>query len=184
MQFIPSVIIPSVIRIIPRPIEDKRGFFLPTWDRDKFAAAGIDADFVSHGQSRSVRHTLRGLHYQKDKPQGKLIRVLSGSIFDVAVDLRRESRTFARWVGTYMAEGGCTMLWLPPGFAHGFLVLSDQDANVSYHCTQPHCAEDSQMIRWSDDALNIKWPLADGYPPVLSDKDANAPLFVEHLTSK
>jgi dTDP-4-dehydrorhamnose 3,5-epimerase len=150
---------------------DARGFFLEIWHSDRFASAGIDQRFVQDNHSRSVKGTLRGLHYQIEQAQGKLIRVVTGRIFDVAVDLRRGSPTFGRWVGTELSEDNNRQLWIPPGFAHGFYVLSEQ-TDVVYKCTAHYSAEHERTLRWDDPDLAIEWPLGDGAAPLLSDKDA------------
>jgi len=126
--------IPDVVLIRPDVFGDTRGYFFESWERRKFAAAGIDASFVQDNQSRSARHILRGRHYQIEQPQGKLVRVVTGEVFDVAVDIRRSSPTFGRWVGGVLSEDNHHKLWIPPGFAHGFLVLSEF-AHFVYRCT-------------------------------------------------
>jgi len=147
-----------------------------------FAEAGIDARFVQDNQSSSGRGVLRGLHYQIRRPQGKLVRVIAGRVFDVAVDLRRGSPTCGRWTGTELSAENRRQLWVPPGFAHGFYVLSDA-AEFVYKCTDYYAREHERVIRWDDPDLAIAWPLAAGVPTVLSDKDragvpfADAELF-------
>jgi len=138
--------------------------------------AGIGHEFAQDNHSRSVRCTLRGLHYQVTRPQGKLVHVATGSIFDVAVDLRRSSPTFGRWVGAVLNDEGHQQLWVPPGFAHGFYVLSAW-ADVIYKCTEPYAPEYDRSVRWSDPALGIEWPLVEGAPPLLSAKDETAPML-------
>ncbi len=162
----------------PRVFGDERGFFLESWERRKFATGGIDVEFVQDNHSRSVRHTLRGLHYQVVRPQGKLVRVTRGSIFDVAVDLRRSSPTFGRWVGTELSEENRNMLWVPPGFAHGFLVLSES-ADFLYKCSDYYTPNAERCIRWDDPQLAIDWPLATGTAPFLSAKDAAGVAFAD-----
>jgi dTDP-4-dehydrorhamnose 3,5-epimerase len=152
---------------------DPRGFFMETWHADRYAAAGLGCSFVQDNHSRSVRGTLRGLHYQLDRPQGKLVQVAVGAIFDVAVDLRRSSATFGRWVGQELSDDNHRQLWVPPGFAHGFYVLSDV-ADVLYKCTEPYLAQLDRTLRWDDPTLAIAWPL-DGGRPLLSARDATAP---------
>ena len=149
---------------------DARGYFLETWNRKTFAAHGLEFDFVQTNQTRSTRGTLRGLHYQIEQAQGKLVRVVTGSVFDVAVDLRRSSESFGRWIGTVLSEDNKEMIWIPPGFAHGLLVLSDT-AHVEYKCTDFYAPEHERTIRWDDEALAIAWPLEDGRGPLLSAKD-------------
>lgn len=168
--------IPDVVLVRPRVFGDSRGFFLESWEKRKFAAGGIDVDFVQDNHSRSVRHTLRGLHYQRVRPQGKLVRVTSGAVFDVAVDLRRSSRTFGRWVGTELSEDNKCMLWVPPCFAHAFLVLSET-ADFVYKCTDYYAPEAERCIRWDDAQLAIRWPLDAGSAPILSAKDAAGTSF-------
>lgn len=170
MQFEPLAIA-DVVLVRPQVFGDERGFFMETWEQRKFAAGGIAADFVQDNHSRSARHTLRGLHYQIRQPQGKLVRALSGVIFDVAVDLRRRSATFGRWVGVELSEENKNMLWVPPGFAHGFLVLSET-ADVLYKCTDYYAPTAERSIRWDDPQLAVKWPLPAGAAPRLSSKDA------------
>jgi dTDP-4-dehydrorhamnose 3,5-epimerase len=172
MRFLPTEI-PDVVLIRPEVFGDPRGFFLETWQERKFAAAGITARFVQDNHSRSTRHTLRGLHYQLRQPQGKLVRVVAGSVYDVAVDIRRHSPHFGRWVGVTLSAQNHEMLWVPPGFAHGFLVLSDS-ADFLYRCTDFYAPEDERAILWSDPELAVAWPLPPGAEPVLSARDAAA----------
>jgi dTDP-4-dehydrorhamnose 3,5-epimerase len=166
--------IPDVLLVQPVVHADQRGFFVETWHEVRYAAAGIKGPFVQDNHSRSVRHTLRGLHYQVHQPQGKLVRTALGSVFDVAVDLRRSSPTCGRWVGTVLSDENHHQLWIPSGFAHGFYVLSPQ-ADVVYKCTALYSAEFERTLRWDDPALGIAWPLMDGTPPLVSAKDAIAP---------
>jgi dTDP-4-dehydrorhamnose 3,5-epimerase len=168
--------IPDVVLVRPRLFGDSRGFFLESWERRKFAAGGIDADFVQDNHSRSAQHTLRGLHFQVVQPQGKLVRVTSGAVFDVAVDLRCSSPTFGRWVGAELSEQNKHMLWVPPGFAHGFLVLSES-ADFIYKCTDYYAPQAERCIRWDDPQLAIAWPLPPGVAPLLSAKDAAGTAF-------
>ena len=154
---------------------DARGFFLETYHRAKYAQAGIAADFVQDNHSRSGRGTLRGLHAQARRPQGKLIRCVEGEIFDVAVDIRRRSGTYGRWVGVGLSAGDFRQLWIPPGFAHGFCVLSEV-AQVEYKCTELYDAADEISIAWNDPDIGIEWPVAD---PVVSEKDRLAPRLRE-----
>ena len=171
--------LPGVQLIEPRVFGDDRGFFLETWNAAAFAAAGLDAAFVQDNHSRSSRGVLRGLHYQLVEPQGKLVRVTTGVVFDVAVDLRRSSPNFGRWTGHELSAANKAMLWIPPGFAHGFLVLSDV-ADFLYKCTAPYAPQHDRALRWDDPALAIRWPL--GTPPLLSAKDAAAPLLADAET--
>ncbi len=175
MEFVPTDI-PEVILIRPQVFGDARGYFLESWQKSKFAAAGIDVEFVQDNHSRSTRAVLRGLHYQIRQPQGKLVRVVTGSVFDVAVDVRRSSPTFGRWVGCELSDENHHMLWVPPGFAHGYLVLSES-ADFLYRCTDFYASASERAIRWDDPDLGVKWPLPPGAAPVLSAKDAAAPRF-------
>ncbi len=173
MDFEPTAI-PEVVLIRPQVFGDARGFFMESWERRKFASAGLDLDFVQDNHSHSARHILRGLHYQIKQPQGKLVRVTSGRVFDVAVDIRRASPTFGRWVGVELSAENHHMLWVPPGFAHGYLVLSDS-ADFLYKVTDFWAPEHERAIRWDDPTLGVRWPLPAGVQPVLSGKDAAAP---------
>lgn len=170
MEFQPTRI-PDVILIKPRVFGDERGFFLESWQEKKFADAGIDARFVQDNHSRSARNTLRGLHYQTQMTQGKLVRVTSGAAFDVAVDIRRSSKTFGQWVAVELSAVNRHMLWVPEGFAHGFLALSDNTEFV-YKCTDYYAPEFERSIAWNDPDLAIPWPLGNGETPLLSGKDA------------
>ncbi|HEX4388190.1 MAG TPA: dTDP-4-dehydrorhamnose 3,5-epimerase [Steroidobacteraceae bacterium] len=172
MRFLPTEI-PDVVLIRPEVFGDPRGYFLESWQERKFAAAGITATFVQDNHSHSTRHTLRGLHYQLRHPQGKLVRVVAGSVYDVAVDIRRHSPHFGRWVGITLSAQNHEMLWVPAGFAHGFLVLSDS-ADFLYRCTDYYAPEDERAIHWSDPELAVPWPLPPGAQPVLSARDAAA----------
>jgi dTDP-4-dehydrorhamnose 3,5-epimerase len=175
VQFEPTAI-PDVILVRPRVFGDARGFFFESWEERKFAAAGCDAKFVQDNHSRSTKHTLRGLHYQIQHAQGKLVRVVAGTVFDVAVDIRRSSPTFGRWVSVTLSDENHHMLWIPAGFAHGFLVLSDL-ADLVYRCTDFYSPTHERAILWNDPDLDIEWPLASGEAPVLSAKDAVAIRF-------
>jgi dTDP-4-dehydrorhamnose 3,5-epimerase len=166
----------DVILIRPDVFRDARGYLFESWQEQKFCAAGLSARFVQDNQSHSTQHTLRGLHYQVVRPQGKLVRVVRGSVYDVSVDIRRSSPTFGRWVGVTLSEENNCMLWIPPGFAHGFLVLSTQ-ADVLYRCTEFWAPAYDRSLRWCDPELNIAWPLPNGKGPLLSAKDAAAPLL-------
>ena len=172
MQFEPTALA-EVILVRPKVFGDARGFFLESWERGKFAAAGLDLPFVQDNHSHSVRHILRGLHYQIRQPQGKLVRVVSGTVFDVAVDIRRASATFGRWVGVELSGENHHMLWVPPGFAHGYLVLSDS-ADFLYKATDYWAPEHERAIRWDDPEIGVRWPLPPGVRPGLSPKDAAA----------
>lgn len=164
--------IPDVMLVEPEVFGDTRGFFFESFNRRMFEEAiGRDLDFVQDNHSRSARNVLRGLHFQVQQPQGKLVRVAIGSIFDVAVDIRRDSPTFRRWVGVELSAENQRQLWVPEGFAHGFLVTSDS-ADVLYKATDYYAPEHERSIRWDDPTLGIEWPL-DG-PPRLSGKDRDA----------
>ncbi len=164
--------IPGVVAVRLKTFGDDRGFFMETYKHSDFAAAGIAARFVQDNQSRSARSVLRGLHYQKDpKAQGKLVRCLSGRIFDVAVDIRKGSPTYAKWVGEELTGENGLMLYIPPGFAHGFLVLSGT-ADILYKCTAEYSPECDRGIIWSDPDIGIAWPAGD---PALSPKDSGLP---------
>ena len=163
------------VRLIePRAFGDERGFFLESFNARDFEAAGLPTAFVQDNHSRSARGVLRGLHYQIERPQGKLVRVVSGAVFDVAVDLRRASPTFGRWWGAEISAANRRMLWVPPGFAHGFCVTSDS-ADFLYKCTELWAPEHERSLAWDDPALGIEWPLPGGGPPTLAAKDAAAP---------
>lgn len=169
--------IPDVKIIEPKVFGDERGFFMETWNERAFREAGIDATFVQDNHSRSVRNTLRGLHYQlPPHAQGKLVRVTVGEVFDVAVDIRKSSPTFGQWVGEYLSAENRRQLWIPPGFAHGFLVTSDV-AEFQYKCTSFYAPEYEGSIRWDDAKLAIDWPAE--APPLLSVKDRQAPFLDE-----
>jgi len=163
--------IAEVVEICPRIIEDSRGFFMESWNSRCFAREGIDASFVQDNHSRSQQGILRGLHYQIRREQGKLVRVVRGEVFDVAVDLRRSSASFGQWVGVYLSEDRHNMLWVPPGFAHGFYVTS-HTADLLYKCTDFYSPDYDRTLRWDDPQLAIDWPLVSGEVPTVSDKDA------------
>jgi dTDP-4-dehydrorhamnose 3,5-epimerase len=175
MEFEPTAI-RDVILIKPRVFGDARGYFLESWEKRKFAAAGITADFVQDNHSHSARHVLRGLHYQTPRSQGKLVRVTTGSVFDVAVDLRRSSPTFGSWVGVILSAEDHHMLWVPQGFAHGYLVLSES-ADFLYRCTEFYAPAEEHSVAWNDPDIGIQWPLPSGTMPIVSPKDAAAPRF-------
>lgn len=172
MQFIPTELA-GVLVIQPKVFEDERGFFLEFFHKPRFVAAGIDAEFVQDNHSSSRRGVLRGLHYQLTRPQGKLVRVIRGSIFDVAVDLRRHSATFGRWLGRELSDANRRELYIPPGFAHGFCVTSDT-AEVIYKCTDIYHPQDERTLLWNDPSLAIKWPVDH---PIVSSKDAHGLLL-------
>lgn len=165
--------IPEVLLLEPRVHQDERGFFLESYNRRTFQeATGLEVDFVQDNQSFSVRNVLRGLHYQVRQAQGKLVHVIAGEIFDVAVDLRRSSPTFGKWVGTTLSGAAHRMMWIPAGFAHGYLVLSEH-AIVFYKTTDFYAPEHERTILWNDPALAIRWP--PGGTPIVSEKDRRAP---------
>ena len=175
MQFLPTEI-KDVVVVEPEIFGDQRGFFMETWHARKFAEAGICADFVQDNHSRSRQGILRGLHYQTQQPQGKLVRVVQGEVFDVAVDLRSSSLTFGRWVGFILSESNRKMLWIPPGFAHGFYVLSPT-AELVYKCTDFYAPAFERTLIWNDTDVKISWPLLGGAAPELSEKDAAGVTF-------
>ncbi len=168
MKVTPTAL-PEVLLISPNVFGDERGFFFESWNQRAFAAAGLDAIFVQDNHSRSVRSVLRGLHYQIEHAQGKLVRVCAGEVLDVAVDIRRSSPNFGRSMSVTLSAQNRQMLWIPPGFAHGFLVLSDA-AEFLYKTTDYWYAEHERTLLWNDPALGIDWPLEG--PPVLAAKDA------------
>ena len=170
MRFLPTEI-PDIILIEPKVFGDKRGFFLESYHAERFAEAGISDTFVQDNHSGSRRGTLRGLHYQIKQPQAKLVRVVAGEIFDVALDIRRSSPTFGRWIGTYLSTENRCQIWIPAGFAHGFYVTSEW-AEIVYKTTDFYAPEWERTILWKDPAIGIQWPLADKEPPILSPKDA------------
>jgi dTDP-4-dehydrorhamnose 3,5-epimerase len=175
MEFHPTPI-PGLIQIQPKVFGDQRGFFMESYQEKDFIKAGIDAHFVQDNHSGSAQGILRGLHYQIQQTQGKLVRVVVGRIFDVAVDLRKMSPFFGQWFGLVLSAENKTQLWVPPGFAHGFYVLS-QAAEVLYKATEYYAPEWERSLLWNDPELNICWPLVDGQPPILSVKDAQASLL-------
>jgi dTDP-4-dehydrorhamnose 3,5-epimerase len=177
MEFIQTDL-PGVIIIKPRLIEDERGFFMETFQQHKFDAAGIEFAFVQDNHSRSMKHTLRGLHYQLQHAQGKLVRVVAGEIYDAVVDIRRSSPAFGRWVGVNLSSKDKYQLWVPPGFAHGFFVVSNW-AEVLYKVTDYYDQPAERCIRWDDPALNIAWPIPPGSRPILSTKDNAGKLLAE-----
>jgi dTDP-4-dehydrorhamnose 3,5-epimerase len=168
MKAVPTSI-PEVVIFEPRVFGDERGFLLVSWNARRFCdAVGGDVTFVQDNHSRSRRGVLRGLHYQIRQPQGKLVRAVSGRVFDVAVDVRKSSPTFGRWVGVELSAANHRMLWVPPGFAHGFLVLSDS-ADFLYKVTDYYAPEHERTVAWNDPAIGIEWPAE--MEPVLSKKD-------------
>jgi dTDP-4-dehydrorhamnose 3,5-epimerase len=173
-----ALAIPEVRLLTPRVFGDERGFFLETFNSRLFAEAGLPTEWRQDNHSRSVRGVLRGLHYQLVEPQGKLVRVARGRVFDVAVDIRRSSPTFGRWVGAILSDETQQMLYVPPGFAHGFVVLSDV-ADFCYKCTTLWHPQSDRSLRWDDPTIGIDWPLAEAGEPQLAAKDAAAPLLAD-----
>ncbi len=169
MRCTPSTL-PDVIHVEMLMVPDARGFFAVTFNRDTFAEAGLPTDFVQHNRSRSHSGVLRGLHYQIEYPQGKLIDVVQGQIFDVAVDIRRSSPTFGQWTSVTLSDDDNRLLWVPPGFAHGFFVLSDW-ADVQYYVTDRYSPSHERTILWNDEELGIEWPIPEDESPILSEKD-------------
>lgn len=167
--------LPGVYLIEPEVYQDSRGFFLESFQRARYAEAGIGMEFVQDNQSRSTRGVLRGLHAQRRNPQGKLVRVARGEVFDVVVDIHKESPTYGRWVGVILDDISARQLWIPPGYAHGFQVLSEV-ADFEYKCTAYYMPDDEIGVVWSDPEIAIQWPLAS---PIVSDKDARLPLLEE-----
>ena len=173
MHFKPSPMFPGIVVIEPEIFQDERGFFTEMHHEQKFSKAGIKERFVQDNRARSSYATLRGLHYQIRRAQAKLVWVLIGEIYDVAVDIRRSSPTFGRWCGFVLSDKNKKALYIPPDFAHGYAVLSEE-AEVYYKCSDFYAPEFERSILWNDSDLSIGWPIKD---PVLSKKDANAPLF-------
>ena len=180
MEFI-STQIPDVILVRPRLFSDTRGFFLETYREDLFTLSGIDKAFIQDNHSGSTKGVLRGLHYQIRQPQGKLVRVIVGEVFDVAVDLRRHSSTFGRWVGVTLSAEKKNQLWVPPGFAHGFYVTSEK-AEILYKATDYYAPQWERSLLWNDPAVGIDWPIINGELPFLSEKDMKGALFAEAET--
>ena len=170
--------IADVILIEPQVFGDERGFFLETWQAPKFRAAGIDADFVQDNHSRSVQWTLRGMHMQIEHTQGKLVRVASGSVFDVVIDLRQSSLTFGKWWATELSDKNHAMLWVPPGLAHGILVTS-ASADFLYKCTDIYSPAHERTLAWDDSTIGIKWPIPADVEPKLSAKDCQGKSFAD-----
>lgn len=160
----------DVVVVEPRVFGDERGFFQETWNEQVFREAGYDIKFVQDNHSRSGKGILRGLHYQLEHTQGKLVRVTAGEVYDVAVDLRRNSPTLGQWYGVSLSAENHKMLWVPPGFAHGFYVTSDY-ADFLYKCTDFYHPASEQTLAWDDPEVGVEWPLPTGEPPLLSDKD-------------
>lgn len=174
MKFIETAL-PGCIVIEPQVFGDSRGYFYESYNRSKFNALGINVDFVQSNVSRSARGVLRGLHYQWPHPQGKLVSVLEGEVYDVAVDIRRGSPTFGQWIGVMLTAENHRHFWIPEGFAHGFCVVSEY-ATFSYQCTDLYNAQADGGVRWNDPAIGVDWPISE---PLLSDKDTKAPLLAD-----
>lgn len=175
-QFLNTAIY-DVILIEPKVFSDARGFFLESYQKQRFVEAGIPFDFVQDNHSKSEQGVLRGLHYQIQQPQGKLVRVIAGEIFDVAVDIRKHSPTFGKWVGDYLSNNNKKILWVPPGFAHGFYVTSPT-AEVLYKATDYYAPQWERTILWNDPTIHIDWPIQEK-PPILSPKDEVGKLLLE-----
>ena len=173
MEFIPTRL-PEVVLIKPKVFGDERGFFLESWQQKKFADAGIHADFVQDNHSHSSQWVLRGMHYQIQNTQGKLVRVSRGAVYDVAIDVRRSSPRFGEWVGVELSDTNHHMMWIPPGFAHGFLTLTEK-VDFMYKCTELYSPQYERCIRWDDPDVGIQWPLPVGVSPQLAARDAQAP---------
>ncbi len=174
MKFLPTEI-PEVLVVEPDVHRDERGFFLETHHQRRYAHGGIPGRFVQDNHAHSAARTLRGLHAQRRRPQGKLMRVVSGEVYDVAVDIRRGSPSFARWVAVTLSGDDFRQLWIPPGFAHGYVVTSET-ADVEYKCTDFYDSEDQLVIAWNDPQLGIPWPVTD---PLLSERDRRAPRLAD-----
>ena len=170
--------IEGVLLIKPQVFGDERGYFVETWQKERYEAAGINLPFVQDNHSKSTKGILRGLHFQKQHPQGKLVMVSLGEVFDVAVDIRKGSPTFGKWFGAILNQENQNQLWIPPGMAHGFVVLSDV-AHFHYKCTDLYHPGDEGSIRWNDPTIAIDWPYKE--EPVLSAKDQIAPFFKDAL---
>lgn len=170
--------IEGLIEIQPKVFHDNRGFFLESYNERDFVKLGLDMKFVQDNHSMSTKGVLRGLHFQNIHPQGKLVRVLKGEVFDVAVDIRQESKTYGKWHGVILSDVKKNMFYIPEGFAHGFLVLSDE-AEFSYKCSDYYYPEYESGIIWNDEDININWPISKGMDIVLSDKDKDLNKFKE-----
>ena len=175
--------ISDLVLIEPRVFKDHRGYFMESYNRRAFLESGIDTDFVQDNQARSCKGTLRGLHFQQRHPQAKLVRVLKGKVFDVAVDLRRGSPTFGKWHGVILEAGSFRQFMVPAGFAHGYLVLSDE-AEFAYKCSDFYHPEDESGIHWSDPDIGVEWPLTGIEAPLLSSKDRKLPSFRHYVEQR
>ncbi|MBQ8896744.1 MAG: dTDP-4-dehydrorhamnose 3,5-epimerase [Clostridia bacterium] len=171
--------IKDVIIVEPRVFGDSRGYFMETYQKQAFAEGGINADFIQDNQSKSRRGVLRGLHFQKTYPQAKLVRVIKGEVFDVAVDLRNGSETYGKWVGVLLSEENKRQLFVPRGFAHGFLVLSEE-AEFVYKCDDYYHPEDEGGIIWNDPSINVAWPIDEDMQLLLSEKDTKHPTLTDY----
>ena len=174
MEFIQTEI-PDIILVKPNVIEDHRGFFMETYNIEKFKIGGINCTFVQDNHAKSVQNTLRGLHFQVQYPQAKLLRCLKGKVFDVAVDIRQDSLYFGKWVGEELSEENRYQLYIPEGFAHGYYVMSET-AEIAYKCSEIYHPQDEQGIRWNDPEIAINWP---GDNPILSEKDKALPMMAD-----
>ena len=170
--------IPEVKIIQPRVFRDDRGYFMETWNSRTLADTGLDMHFVQDNESYSTKGTLRGIHFQLKHPQGKLVRAIVGTVFDIAVDLRKDSPTFGKSVGTILSEDNKRQLWVPEGFGHAYYTIS-QAAIFAYKCTDYYHADDSYELAWNDPELDITWPIEEGQEVILSPKDRSAPTFKE-----
>lgn len=177
-MIIEKTAIKEVFVIKPKVYTDDRGFFMETFRADFLESQGLNYNFVQDNHSGSIKNVLRGVHYQIVRPQGKLIRVIKGEVFDVAVDLRRSSPTFAKWVGIILSSENHNMLWIPPGFGHGFYVISDW-AEIIYKTTEYYSPDLDRTIVWNDPDLGISWPIQENMNPILSEKDKNGKLLKE-----
>jgi dTDP-4-dehydrorhamnose 3,5-epimerase len=166
----------GVLTLESKVFADDRGYFIEAWNKAELSGLGFEHAFIQDNLASSARHVLRGLHFQIREPQGKLVRAVAGTVFDVAVDLRRASPTFGQWTGEELSESNGFALWVPPGFAHGYLVLSET-AVVHYKCTTPYAPSAERTLRWDDPTVGIRWPLPAGNAPRLSARDATAPLL-------
>ena len=174
-----STTIPDVLIIEPRVFGDSRGFFFESFNQKNFnKATGLGVNFVQDNHSRSTKGVLRGLHYQIRQPQGKLVRVVRGAVFDVAVDIRKSSPTFGQWVGVELTEDNYRQVWVPPGFAHGFYVLSES-ADFLYKTTDYYIPDFERSVAWNDPKIAISWPVEAGSQPIISAKDAIAPALAD-----
>ena len=170
--------IPDVRIIEPHVFGDHRGYFIETWNEARFAECGIDASFVQDNFSFSKKGTLRGLHYQIENTQGKLMRVVEGEVYDVCVDMRKSSNTFGHWVGVVLSSENKRSLWVPPGFAHGFYVTSEVAA-FEYKCTDYYAKDHERTLLWNDPALGIEWPIESGVEPLITDKDREGKVLLQ-----